>query len=99
HAKWTAVGSPDSNFKTLIGNGERTMLPKPTIYDAQTVFAGNDYLGLARDERLLEALMLGGKLYGVSSTSSRWAIGWTEVHAQLERELARYFGTDDACIL
>ena len=75
------------------------MQPKPIVYNIETVFAGNDYLGLCRDPRLLEALYEGGKRYGISSTSSRWAIGWTEVHEKLERDLAKFFNTDDACLL
>ncbi len=62
-------------------------------------FAGNDYLGLARDPRLAEALARAAREYGVSATSSRWALGWTDLHARLERELADYMGAEEACIL
>lgn len=62
-------------------------------------FAGNDYLGLARDPRLAEALGRAARDYGVSATSSRWALGWTDLHARLERDLAEFLGTEEACIL
>lgn len=62
-------------------------------------FAGNDYLGLARDPRVIEALCRAAREFGVSVTSSRWAVGWTELHAEYERELAGFFGTEDACLL
>lgn len=75
------------------------MQPKPILYNVETVFAGNDYLGLARDPRLLEAMYEGGKRYGISTTSSRWAIGWTEIHEKLEQELTKFFKTDDTCLL
>lgn len=75
------------------------MPPKVALRSGQTAFAGNDYLGLSRDPRLVEALSEGARCYGISSTSSRWALGWTEVHAQLERDLARFFGVEDACII
>lgn len=66
---------------------------------APAPFAGNDYLGLARDPRLAEALYRGAKEFGISSTSSRWGLGWTEVHDALQRELADFFGFESACIL
>lgn len=75
------------------------MPPKVAVQPGQVVFAGNDYLGLAGDPRLAEALYAGAQRYGVSSMSSRWALGWTELHARLERELAAYFGVEDACLL
>ena len=68
--------------------------------DEQIVdFAGNDYLGLARDRRLAEAMYRAACQYGISATSSRWALGWTDLHQQLEEELAAFFGAESACIL
>lgn len=61
-------------------------------------FAGNDYLGLAANPAIVEAMCEGAREYGVSSTSSRWAVGWTDVHASLERELADFMGSEDATI-
>jgi len=70
--------------------------PKPpTLVD----FAGNDYLGLARDPRVVEALYRGAQQFGVSSTSSRWALGWTELLGQLEEELADFFGVEQAGVM
>ena len=62
-------------------------------------FAGNDYLGLARDTRLAEAMTQAACSYGISATSSRWALGWTDLHQKLEEELAAFFGCEAACIL
>lgn len=62
-------------------------------------FAGNDYLGLARDPRLAEALAVAARQHGISATSSRWGLGWTEVHERLEQELAQFLGVEAACIL
>lgn len=62
-------------------------------------FAGNDYLGLARDPRLAEALSRTAREHGISATSSRWALGWTDIHQQLEEELADFFGAQAACIM
>ncbi len=62
-------------------------------------FAGNDYLGLARDPRLTEVLCRTAREYGISATSSRIALGWTDVHQKLEEDLAGFFGAEAACIL
>jgi len=65
----------------------------------RTNFAGNDYLGLARDPRVIEAMYDAAREFGISSTSSRWGLGWLECHAELERQLAEFFETEDATIL
>ena len=62
-------------------------------------FAGNDYLGLARDPRLIEVMHKTALGYGISATSSRAALGWTDLHQKLEEDLAEFFGTEAACIL
>ena len=62
-------------------------------------FAGNDYLGLAREPRVIEAMCRAAREFGVSSTSSRWALGWLDCHAELEARLAEFFETEDAAIL
>lgn len=62
-------------------------------------FAGNDYLGLARDRRLVEVMTSTAHEYGISATSSRWGLGWTDVHQGLEEDLAEFFGAEAACIL
>lgn len=59
-------------------------------------FAGNDYLGLARDPRLIEALCRAARADRISATSSRWGLGWTEHHEQLERGLEAFFGAPGA---
>lgn len=61
-------------------------------------FAGNDYLGLASHPEVIEALSATAAKYGISSTSSRWAQGWTEVHEELEHNIADWMGCEDACI-
>ncbi|MEX1096542.1 MAG: pyridoxal phosphate-dependent aminotransferase family protein [Planctomycetales bacterium] len=62
-------------------------------------FAGNDYLGLARDPRLAEALCRAAREDRISATSSRWGLGWTGHHERLERGLAEFFRVEAACIL
>jgi 8-amino-7-oxononanoate synthase len=54
--------------------------------------AGNDYLGLARDPRVVEAGVAALRAWGAGSTGSRLVSGSTELHAELERELAAFCG-------
>jgi 8-amino-7-oxononanoate synthase len=60
--------------------------------------AGNDYLGLARDKRVAGAAAAASLRWGAGSTGSRLVTGSTEVHAELEHELARFCGTQAALV-
>ncbi len=71
------------------------MATPPTIVN----FAGNDYLGLARHPRLVDAAHRAACLFGISPTSSRWGLGWTEVHEQLEQQLALFLQCEAVCLL
>jgi 8-amino-7-oxononanoate synthase len=51
-------------------------------------FNSNDYLGLAADARVVEALREGASLYGAGSGASHLISGHSKVHAQLEDRLA-----------
>jgi 7-keto-8-aminopelargonate synthetase-like enzyme len=62
-------------------------------------FAGNDYLGLSRDPRLAEAAHRAAVQHGISATSSRWGLGWTEIHEQLELALADFLSSEASCLL
>lgn len=53
-------------------------------------FAGNDYLGLAADSRLVAAAQSGAERYGVGSGASHLLSGHFEAHAQLEHRLAAF---------
>jgi 8-amino-7-oxononanoate synthase len=54
--------------------------------------AGNDYLGLARDPRVVEATVAAVREWGAGATASRLVTGTTALHAELESELAAYTG-------
>ncbi|GAA5120607.1 8-amino-7-oxononanoate synthase [Haloechinothrix salitolerans] len=60
--------------------------------------AGNDYLGLARDKRVAGAAAAAALKWGAGSTGSRLVTGSTELHAELEQELARFCGTQAALV-
>lgn len=56
--------------------------------------ASNDYLGLARDPRVVEAAVEAVREWGASATASRLVAGTTALHAELESELAGYVGQE-----
>ena len=61
-------------------------------------FASNDYLGLAGDDRLIEAAIAATQAYGTGSTGSRLITGHRELHRQLECAIARLKQTEDAIV-
>jgi 8-amino-7-oxononanoate synthase len=60
--------------------------------------AGNDYLGLARDKRVTGAAAAATLRWGAGSTGSRLVTGSTELHAELEYELAAFCGAPAAVV-
>jgi 8-amino-7-oxononanoate synthase len=61
-------------------------------------FAGNDYLGLARDPRLAEAQALGARRFGAGARASHLVSGHLEVHEALEERLAALTGRPAALL-
>jgi 8-amino-7-oxononanoate synthase len=61
-------------------------------------FASNDYLGLAGDERLIQAAVAAIKEYGTGSTGSRLLSGHRELHRDLEIAIASLKQTEDALV-
>ncbi len=60
--------------------------------------ASNDYLGLARDPRVVEAGVAALRTWGAGSTGSRLVTGSTRLHAELEDALAAFTGTEAALV-
>jgi 8-amino-7-oxononanoate synthase len=60
--------------------------------------AGNDYLGLVRDKRVSGAAAAATLRWGTGSTGSRLVTGSTDLHSELEHELARFCGTGAALV-
>ncbi|MBO9520961.1 MAG: 8-amino-7-oxononanoate synthase [Nocardioidaceae bacterium] len=54
--------------------------------------AGNDYLGLARDPRVVDGAVAAARAYGAGAGASRLVTGTLSVHAQLEDALASFTG-------
>jgi len=71
----------------------RRLRPRP--HDQHVIdVSGNDYLGLARDPRVVEAAIDAARTWGAGSTGSRLVSGSTELHAAFETELASYVGAE-----
>ena len=61
-------------------------------------FASNDYLGLAGDERLIDAAVAATRAYGTGSTGSRLLSGHKELHQELEMAIASLKQTEAALV-
>lgn len=75
----------------------RTLRPRPAD-SALLDLAGNDYLGLARHPEVTEAAGRAARVWGGGATGSRLVSGSTELHAELERELAAFCGFESALV-
>ncbi len=78
-----------------------TGLPGPTItIDGQELinFASNDYLGLASDDRLIQAAIQATQTHGTGTTGSRLITGHRQLHRDLEGAIAQLKQTADALV-
>ncbi|KZL24638.1 aminotransferase class I/II-fold pyridoxal phosphate-dependent enzyme [Pseudovibrio sp. WM33] len=62
------------------------------------MFASNNYLGLANDPRVLEAIRDAAVRYGATNTGCRLIGGSNVLHLELERKLAQLKGTEDSIV-
>jgi len=83
---------------------QRTELATPqgpvvaTAAGARVNFCSNDYLGLAADPRLAEAMERGASRYGVGAGASHMVVGHMTVHRELEERLAEFTGAARALL-
>ena len=61
-------------------------------------FCANNYLGLSDDERLIEAAKRAMDDRGFGMSSVRFICGCQDIHKELERAIADYFGTEDTIL-
>ena len=61
-------------------------------------FSSNDYLGLARDQRLKDAAIKAVDRFGCGATASRLLTGDLTLHEELETDLAGMMGTEAALV-
>ncbi|MEU9289565.1 8-amino-7-oxononanoate synthase [Streptomyces sp. NPDC048275] len=75
----------------------RTLRPRPA--DSPMLdLASNDYLGLARHPEVTAAAADAAHRWGAGATGSRLVTGTTELHGELERELADFCGFESALV-
>jgi 8-amino-7-oxononanoate synthase len=79
-------------------DGLRRQLEPRRLDDALLDLASNDYLGLARDPRVIEAATEAARTWGAGATGSRLVTGTTTLHAELEQSLAAHMGTPAALV-
>ncbi len=61
-------------------------------------FCANNYLGMAADSAVAEAAIGGIKKYGFGMASVRFICGTSSLHKDLEAEISKFFGTEDAIL-
>ncbi|WP_259403060.1 8-amino-7-oxononanoate synthase [Microbispora sp. H10670] len=76
----------------------RALRPRTPDHDGLLDLASNDYLGLARHERIVEAAVRATREWGAGSTGSRLVTGSTRLHAELEDRLAAFTGASRALV-
>ncbi|MEU3169941.1 8-amino-7-oxononanoate synthase [Streptosporangium sp. NPDC006930] len=86
---------PLARFRTAAATREtaglrRVLRARTPDDDGLIDLASNDYLGLARDERLIEAAVEATRAWGTGSTGSRLVTGSTALHARLETRLCAF---------
>ncbi|NMI00204.1 8-amino-7-oxononanoate synthase [Pseudonocardia sp. K10HN5] len=84
----------DRNAERRREAGLRRELRPRAPHEPLLDLAGNDYLGLSGDKRVVDGAVAALRTWGAGSTGSRLVTGTTEVHATLERELAAFTGAE-----
>lgn len=78
-------------FRALQGDaGPRVM----TEGKERVMIGSNNYLGLTQDQRVREAAINAIRKYGTGCTGSRFLNGNTDLHEELEAELAKYLNRE-----
>src|SRR3954464_14358362 len=62
------------------------------------MLGSNNYLGLTGDERVKQAARDALERFGTGLTGSRFLNGTLSLHLELERELAKWMGTEEAIV-
>ena len=61
-------------------------------------FCANNYLGLSANAKLVEAAKTALETHGYGMSSVRFICGTGDLHKELERKLADFFGTEDTIL-
>src|SRR5437588_11506997 len=78
---------------------EGPTLPVVEMEGQRRIMLGsNNYLGLTGDERVKQGALDALNRYGTGLTGSRFLNGTTDMHVELEHELAEWLGAEDALV-
>ena len=88
----------DETARARRAAGLRRALAPREVVEPLVDLASNDYLGLARDPRIVEGAVAAARTWGAGSTGSRLVTGSTRLHADLEGALAAFCGTEAALV-
>lgn len=81
------------------GRGNDAAGPRVTVDGREVLlFASNNYLALAGDPRVADALRRGAEQWGWGAGASRLLAGHTDAHARLEADLASFMGAEAALV-
>lgn len=64
----------------------------------RVMLGSNNYLGLTGDERVIQGARDALNKYGTALTGSRLLNGTIDIHTELEREIAEWYGTGDSIV-
>lgn len=92
--QWVRARDADRSAAGL----QRTLHVRQTTGAAVVDLASNDYLGLARDERVIAAAVAAARIWGTGATGSRLVTGSTQLHTDLEAALAAHVGTPSSLV-
>jgi 8-amino-7-oxononanoate synthase len=82
-------------FRTV----ESSAAPVMEMEGAERIMLGsNNYLGLTGDPRVIQGARDALERYGTGLTGSRLLNGTTQLHLDLEREIAEWMGTEEAIV-
>lgn len=94
---WRSAGSTSRRPRAGWAGLVRTLRPRPA--DSPLLdLASNDYLGLARHPEVVAGAEAAVRTWGGGATGSRLVTGTTELHTELERELADFCGFEAALV-
>jgi len=88
----------DAHAATRRDAGLRRVLRPRAADEPLLDLAGNDYLGLSTDPRIVEGAVAATRAWGAGSTGSRLVTGTTALHGELEAELAAFVGAQAALV-
>jgi len=82
------------SVQEISGTGAKIILAGKEVIN----FASNDYLGLAGDQRLIQAAVAATQELGTGSTGSRLLSGHRQLHRELEEAIAQLKKTEAALV-